>query len=346
MQLALAQLATCLGRGLRPLYVLTGDEPLLISEAQDAIRAAARHEGYAERCLFTAEGNFDWSQVRAEAQATSLFAARRVLDLRLPTGKPGTAGAQFLQEHARALPPELLTLLTLPRLDRTAQSSKWFQALDAAGAVINVPPVERRQLPAWLAERLARQQQSAEAETLAWLADRVEGNLLAARQEVIKLGLLFPPGALAAEDVRRAVLDVARFDVFQLGDAVLAGDLPRVSRVLMALEDEGVAAALVLWALTQEIRTLLRLKIGLRTGGSLPQLLRDARVWASRKTQTERALGGLTLPRLRQALLAAARADRVVKGLEPGETWDTLLQVALTIARPLAPRPTAGRTRP
>ena len=226
MQIRPDQLAAHLQRGLKPLYTVWGDEPLLAQEACDAIRAAARAAGYAERKAFAVAGaHFDWSSVLGAAQARSLFAERQLIEIRIPGGKPGKDGSEALQRYVEALPEDLLTIVQLPRLDGQQLRSAWFAALDRAGVSVRVEPVERRALPAWMAERLAAQGQRVAAgeagqQTLAFFADRIEGNLLAAQQEIAKLALLHPAGELSFEQVEQAVLDVARYDVFQLGESV------------------------------------------------------------------------------------------------------------------------------
>lgn len=326
------QLAAHLQRGLAPLYLIYGGEPLLALEAADAIRAKARQEGYAEREVFTVEPGFSWQNLLASGNSLSLFAARRIIEIRIPTGKPGTEGGQALQDYCARLPDETITVVTCPKLDKQAQATKWFKALEQAGTAIPVYPVERPRLPQWIGTRLAAQKQRADAATLQFLADRVEGNLLAAYQEVQKLGLLFPEGPLSFDQVREAVLDVSRYDVFNLSDAMLAGDAVRLVRILEGLKGEGVAPTLALWALTQEIRTLAKLKLGQHKGAALPQLFREARVWESRQGLMQRALGRLSETRLVAGLKQAAALDRTIKGLSRGDVWDELLQLGLGIA--------------
>ncbi|MCD0501792.1 DNA polymerase III subunit delta, partial [Bordetella petrii] len=250
------------GQRLAPLYTLSGDEPLLVTEAIDAIRAAARAAGYTDRTSLVMDARSDWSAVVAATQSVSLFGDRRVLEIKLPTGKPGKAGADTLARlaaQAAAQPdPDTLILVGLPRLDKATRDSKWAQALAQGGIMVDLPTIERGRLPAWIGARLARQNQRADNATLQWMADKVEGNLLAAHQEIQKLGLLYPEGQLAAEDVERAVLNVARYDVFGLRDAMLAGDAPRTVRMISGLRAEGEALPLVLWAVGDEIRLLAR----------------------------------------------------------------------------------------
>ncbi len=321
-------------RGLAPLYSVFGGEPLLALEAADCIRARARAEGYSERTVLTAEQHFDWSQLRVEAGSQSLFASQRVLELRIPNGKPGNEGGQALQRFCEALPADTITLISLPDVDWKSQKAGWFGALDAAGVTVEAKRVSRDELPGWLAGRLRTHDQQADEETLKFIAERVEGNLLAAYQEVQKLALLFRPGKLSAKQVRDAVLDVARYDVFDLGAVVLAGDAAQLARVLEGLRGEGVAPPLALWAVTEEIRAAGRLLSALDAGLAMPQALRDARIWGvARQGLLQRHVRRLALPQLEAALVDAARIDRMIKGLLRGDVWDELLQLGLRLAR-------------
>jgi DNA polymerase-3 subunit delta len=333
MKLNADQLPQHLQKGLRPLYAVYGDEPLLALEAADRIRAAARQAGYSQREVFTAEPSFSWDELLMSGNSMSLFASQRLMEIRIPTGKPGTEGGQKLQEYCAKLPPDTVTLVTLPKMDRQALATKWFGAVEQAGVAVAVYPVERARLPQWIQQRLAAQNQRADAQTLQYLADQVEGNLLAAYQEVQKLALLFPEGELSFEQIKASVLDVARFDVFKLSDALLAGDVPRLSRMLDGLKGEGESPVLVLWALAQEIRTLLKVKQGMARGGSRQQLMRDARVWETRQGLVERALDRVKADVLEAALVQCAQLDRMIKGLGSGDVWDELLQLGLRLAR-------------
>ena len=252
MRISSEDLPRQLAKGLVPLYVIHGEAMLLAIEAADAIRAAARAAEYTEREVFIAEQNFKWAELRNSAQSLSLFATRKVIDLRIPSGKPGVEGAQALQQHCENLPPDTVTLISLPKLENAAFKSKWFTALEQHGLVVSADDVTLAALPNWIANRLQRQQQSTDKETLAFLAQRVEGNLLAALQEIQKLALLFPPGALTFEQVSGAVMDVARYDVFKLSAAMLGGDAARFSRILDGLRAEGTATVLILWSLADD----------------------------------------------------------------------------------------------
>ena len=226
------KLSSHLQQGLKPLYIVTGDDPLLTMEAADEIRAQAKQADYLEREVLAVETGFSWSQLRTSGASMSLFASKRVLELRMPGGKPGTEGAAALEAYAADLPPDTLSLMLLPKLDKRTKDSVWFSALSSAGVVVETYTIELDALPEWIARRLAVQNQSAEHDTLRFLAESVEGNLLAAHQEIQKLGLLYPPRQLSFDEVSEAVLNVARFDVFQLGDAMLLGDAARAARIL------------------------------------------------------------------------------------------------------------------
>jgi DNA polymerase-3 subunit delta len=344
MQLRPEQLEAQLARGLKPLYTIHGDEPLLAQEAGDAIRAAARAAGYAERQVFTVSGaHFDWSGVLGAAQAMSLFAERRLIEIRIPSGKPGKEGSEALQRYCERLPEDVLTLVSLPRLDFSQQKAAWFGALDAAGATLRVETLDRKALPAWLAQRLARQGQRVREgdegqRTLAFFADRVEGNLLAAHQEIQKLALLHPVGDLSFEQVEAAVLNVARFDVSKLSEAVWTGNVARALRVLDGLQHEGEAAVLVHWTLADDFRALARGRAALDDGKPLPLALKEARAWGLKEKLFERALPLLAGHQMARLLEAASVCDGIVKGLKhpdwPNAPWDALRRLVLMALQP------------
>ncbi|WP_298833673.1 DNA polymerase III subunit delta [uncultured Piscinibacter sp.] len=356
MQLRADQLPQHLAKGLRPLYTVWGDEPLLAQEAGDAIRAAARAAGCTERQVHTVSGvHFDWSSLLGAAQAMSLFADRQLIEIRIPSGKPGKDGSEALQRYCECLGEDVVTLVQLPRLDRTQQNSGWFSALDAAGVTVRVDPVERKALPQWIAQRLAQQGQRVQGgdagqRTLAFFADRVEGNLLAAHQEIQKLGLLYPAGELDFEQIESAVLNVARYDVFKLGEAVLAGQVARALRMLEGLQAEGEAAVLVHWTLAEDIRALKRVRDAVNGGKPLPMALRENRVWGVRERLFERAVPLLTDNGLAALLDAAQVCDGLVKGLRhpdwPLDAWESLRRLVLMLIEQLgSAAPAGGRGR-
>ena len=349
MQLRAEHLSAQLTRGLKPIYTIHGDEPLLAQEAGDLLRAAARAAGYVERKVFSVSGaHFDWSALLGAAQAMSLFAERQLIEIRIPGGKPGKDGSDALQRYCEHLSDDVMTIVHLPRLDRQQQQSAWFLALDRAGASIAVQPVERGHLSAWIAQRLAVQgQRVPEGElgqqTLAFFADRVEGNLLAAHQELQKLALLYPAGELAFEQVETAVLNVARYDVFKLGEAVLAGQAARVLRMLDGLQAEGVAAVLVHWSLAEDIRALKRVKEALAQGKPLPMAFNESRVWGVKQQLYERVLPQLAEHQLSQLVESASICDGVIKGLKhplwPLDPWQALRRLALLLVQAVASAP-------
>jgi DNA polymerase-3 subunit delta len=345
MQVKADALARHLERGLVPVYTVWGDEALLVQEAGDAIRAAARAAGCSERQVHTVAGaHFDWSSLLGAAQALSLFADRQLVEIRIPSGKPGKDGSEALQRYCDTAIAgggrDVITLVQLPRLDGTQQKSAWFAALDRAGLTVRVHPVERGVLPAWIAQRLSAQGQGVASgpdgqRALAFFSDRVEGNLLAAHQEIQKLGLLYPGGELSFEQIEAAVLNVARYDVFKLGEAVLAGQTARALRMLEGLEAEGEAAVLVHWTLAEDIRGLKRVKDALGNGQPLPIALREARVWGAKERVFERALALLSDAAITHLLEAAQICDGLVKGLKhpdwPLDPWQGLKRLVLML---------------
>jgi DNA polymerase III subunit delta len=359
MQLAAAQLGQHLQKGLAPLYTLHGDEPLLIQEAADEIRAAARAQGYTERTVHTVAGaHFDWSEVLAAGGSLSLFADKQIVEIRVPSGKPGKEGSPALQQLAGSAQgnDSTLTLVLLPKLDRMTRSSAWFAALESHGVTLQVDPIERPALPQWIAQRLARQgQRVASGEegqrTLQFFADRVEGNLLAAHQEIQKLALLYAAGeagaaVLSFEQVETAVLNVARYDVFKLSEAVLAGQAARVQRMLEGLRAEGEAEVLVHYTLAEDIRALKRVKDAMADGRPLPMALREQRVWGLKERLFERVLPRLTSATLDQLLHSAHLVDGIVKGLKapdwPTDGWQALHRLAFALCSECAVSPAAA----
>ena len=337
MQLRLDALDAHLSKSLGTLYVIASNEHLLALEAADKIRRAARQNGYTEREVLIVERYFKWGELQAANQSQSLFGDKKLIELRIPTGKPGKDGGKALQEYAADLSPDNLTIISLPKLDFATQKTAWVNALQQAGVFIDIPMVERNQLPGWIGTRLAAQKQSADRQSLDFIAERVEGNLLAAHQEIQKLGLLHPPGQLSFEQVHDAVLNVARYDVFKLNEAMLSGDIPRFTRMINGLKGEGEALPLVLWAVAEELRTLLKLKAGMEQGQPLPAMLKEYRIWGPRERLMAPALQRVSLRTLQTALQQAAQIDKMIKGLRTksfaGDAWDALSQIGLTVAR-------------
>jgi DNA polymerase-3 subunit delta len=331
-----------LEKSLASLYVIASDEHLLAMEAADRIRKKARSTGFSEREVLIVDRYFKWGELTSTQQSMSLFGDKKLIELRMPTGKPGKEGGQALQDYAAncaaaATADDTLTLITLPKLDWAAQKNAWVTALQRAAVYIDIPVVERPQLANWIGQRLAAQGQSADKLSLDFMVERVEGNLLAAHQEIRKLGLLYPEGRLSAEQVQDAVLNVARYDVFKLSEAMLSGDVSRLVRMLEGLKGEGEALPLVLWAVAEEIRILLKLKLGVNDGRPLAVLMKDYRIWGPRERLIPNAIARVTLKTLQTAMHEAAQIDKLIKGLRArafaGDPWDALLQLAMRIAR-------------
>jgi len=321
------------GESLAPVWLITGDEPLQLDEAAAAIRGAARARGFSERELYSAETGFDWGQITAAAQSLSLFGERKLIELRLPSGKPGDAGSKALIGYCAAPPEENLLLVITGKLDKRDQSSKWFQALDQAGVVVQVWPVEPRALPAWVERRMRLAGLEPTREAAQLLAERAEGNLLAAAQEVEKLRLLLGEGArIDLEAVRSAVVESARFNVFELADAALLGDAPRTARMVAGLRAEGSEPPVVLWALAREIRTLASIAGEVARGTAPDQAIAQKGVWAKRRPLFATALERYGVNGWRRLLRRAQRIDRIIKGAQPGNAWDELVQLALLVA--------------
>ena len=332
MRIKLEQLAQQLQKQTAPLYTLSGNEPLLILEAAGLIRTHARQQGYTERELFTVDQHFDWAELLNAGHNLSLFGERKIMDIRIPSGKPGREGGKALEAYCAALPPDTVTLITLPRIDKQGQASKWFKALETAGTLIPVYPVERDQLPGWIGQRLARQQQKTDAATLQFLANQVEGNLLAAHQEIQKLALLYPAGNLTFDQVKDVVLSVARYDVYQLSDAMITGDTARFQRILTGLQGEGAAPLLILATLAEQIRQLIIIRKGLDNGQPPAQLLQTTRIWGERQKTVIAAARRIDPHALMQGITDAAEIDRMIKGVAQGDVWEALLQLGLRLA--------------
>ena len=332
MDVRFNQLAAHLEHTLAPAYVIHGDEPLFAIEAGDAIRAAARRAGCEEREVQVVEPGFKWDAFLAANANLSLFGARKLIDLRIPSGKPGVEGAKALEAYARHANSDHTTLVTLPKIDRATQLSAWFSALAAAGVVVAVYPLGRDELPAWIAARLARQQQCVAPETLAFLAERCEGNLLAARQEIEKLGLLHGEGDIAHDAVERAVADVARHDVFALSEAWLAGDAARTVKIIAGLEAEGEGLPLLLWQLGEDVHALAAVLEATAAGVPFAAAVKNARVWGKRQAALERAARRVKAGAIAPLLRSLATLDALAKGIGRGNPWDDLRTLALALA--------------
>ena len=326
------QLAAHLDRDLKAVYVVYGDEPLLVIEAADAIRAAARRKGFDEREVLTAISGFNWNELHLATGNMSLFGGRQLIDLRIPTGKPGREGGKAIQDYCARPSPDALLLVTLPGLDWSEEKATWLKALTEAGVAVKLIPPNLAELPAWIAGRLRRQQQKTGNDALRFIAERVEGNLLAAHQEIQKLALLYPAGELSLQQIQEAVLNVARYDLDGLREALLSGDVARLTRTLDGLQQEGEAPPLVLWAMTEEVRALAQVKAGQKQGQPVDALLKEARVWGARQSLFKRALPRIKESTANAALEDAARIDRMIKGIGGGDGWTEFLRLGLGLA--------------
>jgi DNA polymerase III subunit delta len=332
VRLRAEQVDTHLSKNFAPVYLVHGDEALLVLEAADAVRAAARKRGHSEREVLFVERGFDWGAFAQSAASQSLFGDRKIVELRLASGKPGAAATQAIETYCGKLNPDMALLITMPRPEGPGWwKSGWYAAVDAAGVIIEAQPVSRAQLPQWIAQRLARQRQRASVETLELMADRVEGNLLAAGQEILKLALLSPEGELSAEEVGAAVSSVARYDFETLAEALYAGTIAHYARALDGLRGEGESAAGIAWRLGEELAALLRIKLQMGGGRPMEKLFAENKVWRGAQPRYEQALRRLAAVRLQAAVLHVARIERASKGAGSGEPWDELLTLGLEL---------------
>ncbi len=329
MRIQAQQLAARLEQNIAPVYVLSGDEPLQLGEAADSVRSAARQAGYSSRMIMEAGARFDWNQLTQEANSMSLFAEQRIIDLRIPSGKPGRDGSASLSAYCERIPDDTLLLVTLPKLDKAQLNSKWFKALDKAGITMQVWPVDRQRLPAWISQRMRAAQLTPAPGVADMLADQVEGNLLAARQEIEKLLLLHGTGNISMEQLRNAISDSARFDVFGLVDSALTGNSARCTRMLAGLRAEGMATPVILWALAREIRALASISRSVANGARPEQAMAQAKVWSSRQPLVRKGLQRMPAIRWERLLSHCQYADSAVKGAIRTDPWLLLEQITL-----------------
>ncbi len=332
MRLRFDTLASHIQQPLLPIYWISGDEPFQVDEASRLVRQAAQQQGYSERQVYHVERGFSWDQLRQSADSLSLFAERKLLELRLPSGKPGADGSKALQEYASTAPPDTLLLIISGKLEPASQKTKWFGAVEAAGAWLAIWPIETARLPQWISQRMKTRNMQATPEALRLLSERIEGNLLAADQELEKLLLLYGPGMIDVAQVQAAVTDSARFDVFGFVDEALDGDAERVSRMLFGLRAEGVEPILLLWALAREIRGLAQMARRCHEGSSPDQAMAAFRVWDKRKPLIRKALSRARTEQWESLLDRCSQLDRLIKGQGTGRVWDELLELALGIA--------------
>ena len=324
------QLAQQLEKKLAPVYLISGDEPLQVMEATDLVRTKARALGFTERTVLDVDKDFDWSQLTAEANSLSLFAEQRILELRIPTGKPGKPGGAALVEYAARPADDTVLIITAGKLDKASTNTKWYKAIDGLGITCQCWPVDSYALPGWIENRCIQKGLHPDKEAVKLLVERVEGNLLAAAQEIEKLRLLVDTPQLNAEQVSRAVVDSSRFSIYDLSDAALSGDIARTSHIIQGLQAEGIEAVLALWAMSREIRTLnAAMSAGQQSSDSA---LAKAGVWSKRIPIMKKAMSRHNSESVQKLLAMCAKTDRMIKGVEQGKPWDQLYQLCLLLA--------------
>jgi len=332
MRIKPEQLSAALQKGLMPVYFITGDEPLQLGEMADAVRKAAKKAGFENREIISAETGFEWNQLAFSADSLSIFADKKIIDLRLSSGTPGTEGAKALISYCERLPEDTLLLITAGKMASSALKTRWFEVLDKVGVVIQVWPLEGQDLIRWLQQRMQQRGLNAATDGLRILASRIEGNLLAAAQEIEKLYVLYGTGNLSNQQILDVVADSSRYDVFKLIESVLSSSVNRIFKVLSGLRAEGIAAPVVLWALTREARTLIKIKLALSQGQNRETVFKNNQIWDKRKQLVSNALNRLSDHDLNSILVLSAKADRQIKGQQQGDAWETLLAICLMFA--------------
>jgi len=332
MKLSSAQLPQHCSQPLKPIYLLSSSEPLLVQEAREQLIQAAQKQGYMETELLCVEPHFDWQQIPASTANFSLFAQKKLIDCRLPQPKPGDAGTAALQTYCKMANPDCVLIISTDKVDATAQKSRWYKLIDEHGAVLPLWPLKANEFPKWLQQRLSQRGLQCPPKAIALLAERTEGNLLAASQEIEKLQLLYDHGPLTLEQVEHSVIQASRYDIFQLIDTAMSGDAKKCYQILEQLRAEGNEPPLILWALTRELRTVAQFAFGLEQGRKLPELFQAYHTWDNRKPILQQALRHLSLRRCYELLQHAQKTDSVIKGLGVGNAWDELLKLALSLA--------------
>lgn len=332
MKISANQIQSRLDQSLLPCYLVSGDEPLLVQETLDAIRAAARRQGYGSRELFVQSTGFDWSELASAGGNLSLFAEKQIIELRLPTGKPGVKGSAAIADFAGRAGNDILFLVSAPKLDRSGAKAKWVKSIDDHGGVIQIWPIDSRELPGWIASRMKQVGLTPDRDAVRLIADRVEGNLLAAQQEIEKLRLLHGEGGVTAADVDAAVADSSRFDVFKLVDAAVAGNATRAIRILNGVCSEGVEPVIVMWALARELRTLATLADSVASGASLSAAMGKARVWKNRQGIVRACIGRHPPTDFYRLLKATRDADAAAKGQKRDDPWRLATRIVLDLS--------------
>jgi DNA polymerase III subunit delta len=331
MQIKPQQLAGALQKTLAPVYFISGDEPQQLGELADLIRKSAKERDFTAREIFFADKLFDWKQLNVSADTFSIFADKKIIDLRLPTGTPGAEGGKALAAYCKRLPEDTLLLITAGKITKDAQKSAWFQALDKVACIIQVWPLAGQDLLRWVQDRLQQRGIMTEPGAVKILADRVEGNLLAAAQEIEKLYVLYGAGKLSTQQIIDVVADSSRYDVFKLVESALSAQADKVLKILSSLKAEGIASAIVLWALMREARIMIGYKAA-QGQGEKEMILKKNGIWGERKQLLDVSAKRLTHSELNRVLVLGAKADRQIKGQQQGDAWETLLEASLVLA--------------
>jgi DNA polymerase-3 subunit delta len=326
------QIVSSVRKRLLPCYLVSGDEPLLVNEALDAIRAGAREQGFGARELHVATTGFDWAELTGATANLSLFAEKRIVELRLPSGKPGRQGGASIVQLLEHVGDDLLILISAPKLDRSGMASTWAKAIESRGALVQIWPVDLRELPAWIGGRMQRAGLKPDRNAVRLIADRVEGNLLAADQEIEKLRLLFGEGEVTGEDVIKAVANSSRYDVYKLADAAVGGDSSRALRILDGIRAEGVEPVIVVWALTRELRTLGKLADKVQSGTELGSALQRSGVWRDRQAIVRSCIARHRVSDFYELVKLARRADAAAKGQSGEDVWQLATNIVLGLA--------------
>ncbi|EAR62997.1 DNA polymerase III subunit delta [Neptuniibacter caesariensis] len=332
MKLRPEQLAGHLNKGLSPVYLITGDEPLLSEEASDLLRQTLQQQGFTEREVLHVDGSFSWEYLLECANALSLFAEKKIIELRLGSSKLNKKSSEILQQYLSNPAPDNILMIIADKLDGSSKKSAWFKAIDKCGAIVEIWPVETAQLPNWIRQRAAQIELQLDDEAIQLLCDRIEGNLLAAKQELSKLSLLFPNQMVTADAVVDAVSDSSRYDIYGLSDAALQGQSARCCKILQVLRQDGTEPPVVLWALSKELRSLAAIQQAQSSGQSFDAVCQRERIWGKRKPMARQAAQRLKPQQINQALRQCAEVDKIVKGMSNGDAWLLLTSISLTLA--------------
>lgn len=325
------QVEKALKQSIAPVYLVTGDEPLLVQECCDSIRKSARAQGYSERELHHTDSGFEWDTLTNSANALSLFSDKKIIEIRVHNGKPGDDGSKAIVSYCQNPSPDNLLLLILPKIDKRSQSTKWYKAIDQVGEIIAIWPISPSQLPRWVAERLQKSGLQADSEAIDVLCAKIEGNLLAANQEIEKLKLITNNTRIDAHAMAEAVTDSARYDVFGLVDKALMGDSRAATTCLQGLRAEGTEPTLILWALSREIRLLASIKESMDNGKSFDFAAKQMGVWDNRKAMIKHAAYRLHLRQLHMLVRKSSKTDRTIKGIVRGDVWNALLDIVMSL---------------